>query len=661
MLAVSSEAEAVSWINAFVVVHKHVRAVVKFMKQNISDCRKANPDMDRPQLHRLLRDQYKQLAPKEKDDWEKGAAIIQVKHLPMVDSKQQDDSQRPLSGQTAAATAGDDDGDGLVESDGEEQRADSDVNAQGSTPPPSDVPGPDFVRAFSQTSSRDVSAPTTSTGRARDQDIVSGHGLRTLTVPEHAEPDEVVEMHGPRHPSPVKMSKKFSQEEEMLGKQWLDKRAAEMVYLERCEEGRVLPLSTCLQSVIRPRALSSAGRFFGDTAGDQAVAQLSGGDGCLGKPSNNEHAQQTSNVQAGVEVGEGDEEEQVLISVRHYGMSSAALQALVSWIASRAGIRQLALGQEEPELESVVAESGADGGPSGIRALKANGTRQRVVMDFSGNGMRSHDSSALMSELGICLHLPTPPPSAELARCRITEIDLSRNDIGGHLPLLFEPARDKYPTLLRSHQLRRLNLSDVGLTDACGESIRLALLHNSTLTAMDVSKNRLASRSALALAELLGGGGGHGAVLTSLNMGWNAIDGNSQGGLALCATLGSSSVSLTSLDLSWNPVREKGAMALGEALRRNEAAGTLQDLNLAHAHVTEAAAVMLGCLLVSNSQLTALHMSGNPIGFHGARALCRLVIARPFFAAAARVHEQLCAGATVDSPDSNGRLHAQDF
>jgi hypothetical protein len=148
---------------------------------------------------------------------------------------------------------------------------------------------------------------------------------------------------------------------------------------------------------------------------------------------------------------------------------------------------------------------------------------------------------------------------------------------------------------------------------------------------MDVSKNRLASRSSLALAQVLvdgGSSGKHAAALTSLNMSWNAIDGNSRGGLALCAILGSSSVSLTSLDLSWNPIRETGAVSLGQALRRNEASGSLRDLNLAHTRVTEAAAVMLGFLLVNNSQLTALHMSGNPIGFHGARALFRLLVAR---------------------------------
>jgi hypothetical protein len=581
---------------------KHVQAMAKFMKQEIAGCRRKNPDMDRQQLDLLLCSQYQQLAPEEKEAWEKRAAIVRVKHLPQVDSKDENQQQdvSPECPETSAEQ--------------NETGADEEFPETGA-----DQRSDEQLVAFSHSSSRNVSGPNTA-GLAQ----VGGSYRERMSVSDlvldEDDPNEAVEMRGPRHPSPVKMSQRFMQEEEMLGNKWLDKRAAEMVYLERCEERRVLPLSTCLQSVLRPRAQTSH-RFFGDSAG---AAESDAADHSLVMRTPSAHAQQTHTMQG----GEREEGETVLVSVRHYGMGATAIQALVSWLAARAGIHQLALRQDELELETAAALSGIDVGETAFTTLKASGKMQRVVVDLSGNSIRAHGSSALMQELGLCLHLPTPPPSAELAGCKITEIDLSRNDIGCHLSLLFEPPRDLYPTLLRSHQLRRLNLSDVGLTDGCGESLSRALLHNSTLTAMDVSKNRLASRSSLALAQLLGNGGGHAAALTSLNMSWNAIDSNTRGGLALCAILGSASVSLTSLDLSWNPVREIGAVALGQALRRNEASGSLRDLNLAHARITEAAAVMLGCLLVNNSQLTALHMSGNPIGFHGARALFRLLVAR---------------------------------
>ena len=603
VLAASSPAEVAAWIGALVGEHKHVQAMAKFMKQEIAGCRRKNPDMDRQQLDLLLCSQYQQLAPEEKEAWEKRVTIVRVKQLPKVDSK--DENQQQDVSPECPETRAEQNETG-VDEEFPETGADKRFDEQ-------------FV-ALSRSSSRNVSAPSTA-GLA--QVPVCGSYRERMSVSDlvlDEDPNEAVEMRGPRHPSPVKMSKRFMQEEEMLGNQWLDKRAAEMVYLERCEERRMLPLSTCLQSVLRPRA-QTADRFFGDSAG---AAESDAADQSLVKRTPSAHAQQTHTMQ----VGEREEEETVLVSVRHYGMGATAMQALVSWLASRAGIHKLALRQDELELETAAALSGIDSGQTAFKTLKASGKMQRVVVDLSGNSIRAHGSSALMQELGLCLHLPTPPPSAELAGCRITEIDLSRNDIGCHLSLLFEPPRDLYPTLLRSHQLRRLNLSDVGLTDGCGESLSRALLHNSTLTAMDVSKNRLASRSSLALAQLLGNGGGHAAALTSLNMSWNAIDSNTRGGLALCAILGSNSVSLTSLDLSWNPVRERGAVALGQALRRNEASGSLRDLNLAHTRITEAAAVMLGCLLVNNSQLTALHMSGNPIGFHGARALFRLLVDR---------------------------------
>lgn len=56
--------------------------------------------------------------------------------------------------------------------------------------------------------------------------------------------------HG-RWASPLKISKAFVKEEEQLGGQWHQKRAAEQVYLEQCETRRLLPLSSCIQSVIR--------------------------------------------------------------------------------------------------------------------------------------------------------------------------------------------------------------------------------------------------------------------------------------------------------------------------------------------------------------------------------------------------------------------------
>jgi Leucine-rich repeat (LRR) protein len=107
--------------------------------------------------------------------------------------------------------------------------------------------------------------------------------------------------------------------------------------------------------------------------------------------------------------------------------------------------------------------------------------------------------------------------------------------------------------------------------------------------------------------------------LSSLNLGWNVID-----------VLLSAAPSLTSLDLSWNPLREKGAIALAEAIRAS-ANGNLRHLNLAHSHVSETACVLLAALLRHQTNLTVLQMCGNRIGFHGARALFRLLSVRLCF------------------------------
>ena len=62
--------------------------------------------------------------------------------------------------------------------------------------------------------------------------------------------DDEIEMRG-RRASPLRISKAFTKREEHLGNYWQRKRASEQVYLEHCEERRVLPLSSCIQSVIR--------------------------------------------------------------------------------------------------------------------------------------------------------------------------------------------------------------------------------------------------------------------------------------------------------------------------------------------------------------------------------------------------------------------------
>ena len=159
---------------------------------------------------------------------------------------------------------------------------------------------------------------------------------------------------------------------------------------------------------------------------------------------------------------------------------------------------------------------------------------------------------------------------------------------------------------------------------------------------MDLSRNRLAAKTAAALAAALQqqagaaaarGGGGHSAGaaaggLERLNLAWNQMEGSAAGVQALLGAVGVEGVRLASLDLGWNRVRDAGAVALGEALRRREGRGSLRWLNLEHCAVGESACVVMAALVGGNTQLRGLNMSGNPIGSHGVRALFRLAFAR---------------------------------
>ena len=168
------------------------------------------------------------------------------------------------------------------------------------------------------------------------------------------------------------------------------------------------------------------------------------------------------------------------------------------------------------------------------------------------------------------------------------------------------------------------------------------MANTETLTHLDLSRNRLAAKTAAALAAALQQQAGAAAVpsagaqsagaapggLERLNLAWNQMEGSAAGVQALLGAVGVAGVRLTSLDLSWNRVGDAGAVALGEALRRSEAGGRLQWLNLERCAVGEGACVVMAALVGRHAGLRGLNLSGNPIGSHGVRALFRLAIAR---------------------------------
>jgi len=272
------------------------------------------------------------------------------------------------------------------------------------------------------------------------------------------------------------------------------------VYLERCEAHRILPLSSCIQSVIHTREMPhiSGARYLGDPGAK---------DGEGGK----EEADSDAGVTQG---GAARREESIVISLRDYSMSAAGVSAVITWLRSRAqqallpaegstfAVKPL-LSTEKGRGAANPHETGGSGGGGG----GDDTSRQRMRLDLSGNGLRAGDSKALLAELGVVLHLPN-------AAAGITELDLSRNGIGEHAHLLFpgpltgttsHAGISSLPAvkLASSHTLTTLKLSEIGLGESAAPALARALAGNQTLTALSLSKNQLGSHCAQALAEQL--------------------------------------------------------------------------------------------------------------------------------------------------------------
>ena len=279
--------------------------------------------------------------------------------------------------------------------------------------------------------------------------------------------------------------------------------SSSQVYLERCEAHRVLPLSTCIQSVIRPHELSDISRDVGTSRhlGDPSAPSLQSksrvqkdGEGGKEEAGVDEGAAAAAVADAAAtQEGLAPRDESIVsISLRHYAMSAAGVSAVITWLRSRA-------------QQALLPDEGSEGGGGGCGS--GDSGRQRIRLDLSGNGLRAGDSEALLAELGVVLHLPD-------AAAGISELDLSRNGIGEHAHLLFPGALTGVTTsrgggigsqaairLAPTHTLTTLELSDVGLGEPAAPALARALADNQTLTALSLSKNLLGSNCAQALAE----------------------------------------------------------------------------------------------------------------------------------------------------------------
>ncbi|EKX40743.1 hypothetical protein GUITHDRAFT_142605 [Guillardia theta CCMP2712] len=210
----------------------------------------------------------------------------------------------------------------------------------------------------------------------------------------------------------------------------------------------------------------------------------------------------------------------------------------------------------------------------------------------------------------------------ELLRCEdctISTFDLSQNMIGSQIgvkkTMLMFQAR---PLQLR--HLRHGIEAFLWRYTTCHEPTMLKQLQN--LLHLDLSQNKIGNMGALNMAYSLGKACG----LRSLDLSWNNIHGNSEGGKSLAGCL-QNNRNLTYLNLSCNPWRDAGLMNIAEAIKCNGDIA-LKELRLANTKTTSVGCILFSSSVIGNTKLQKLNVNGNPIGILVRVCLLRSCLSR---------------------------------
>ena len=191
------------------------------------------------------------------------------------------------------------------------------------------------------------------------------------------------------------------------------------------------------------------------------------------------------------------------------------------------------------------------------------------------------------------------------ANTTLTNLDLSRNRVG--------PAgAESLATALKTNTtLTNLDLSQNNVGPAGADSLATALKTNTTLTNLDLSQNNVGPAGAESLATALKTN----TTLTNLNLSRNNVG---PAGAESLATALKTNTNLTNLDLSQNNVGPAGAESLATALKTNT---TLTNLDLSQNNLGPTGAESLATALKTNTTLTNLDLSYNNVGSAGAESL----------------------------------------
>ena len=191
----------------------------------------------------------------------------------------------------------------------------------------------------------------------------------------------------------------------------------------------------------------------------------------------------------------------------------------------------------------------------------------------------------------------------------ITQLNLFRNRLG------FRDGTTLAEAIKRNSTITQLNLSRNKLGFGDGTALAEAIKHNSTITQLDLSRNALGFGDCTALAEVIK----HNSTITELKLSENEL------GTGDCTTLAEAikhNSTITQLDLSRNELGIDDCTALAEAIKHNS---TITQLNLSENELGTGDCTTLAEAIKHNSTITQLNLSGNELGTGNCTALAEAI------------------------------------
>ncbi|KAM9313623.1 LOW QUALITY PROTEIN: NACHT, LRR and PYD domains-containing protein 3-like [Gastrophryne carolinensis] len=164
------------------------------------------------------------------------------------------------------------------------------------------------------------------------------------------------------------------------------------------------------------------------------------------------------------------------------------------------------------------------------------------------------------------------------------------------------------------HKCSRIRLVRCGLTSSCCADLCSVITTNTSLTSLDLSRNPLQDSGITLLCEGLRHPG---CVLQYLRLEDCGL--TSSCCADLCSVI-TTNTSLTSLDLTLNPLQDSGIKLLCEGLRHPGC--VLQKLRLEECGLTSSCCADLCSVITTNTSLTSLDLTYNPLQDSGITLLC---------------------------------------